>query len=164
MTAGPEDAARLRRSFALAQEARARGDGPYGAVLIAPDGATLLADAGHTAPTSGDTSQHAELNALREAAARHGGAALRGATLYASTEPCPMCATAAHLAGIGRVVFGIRASELARARGGGGPLPWQPVEIPAAEVAARGGGRMRVEGPCLEEEAAAPHAGLGTGA
>jgi tRNA(adenine34) deaminase len=158
----PEDAAALRQSFALARSARSRGDGPYGAVLLAADGATLLAEAGNTAPTSGDASQHAELNALRDAAARHGGAALKGATLYASTEPCPMCATAAHLAGVGRVVFGIRASELARARGGG-PLPWQPVEIPAAEVARRGGGRMMVEGPCLEEEAAAPHAGLGCG-
>jgi tRNA(adenine34) deaminase len=156
---GPEDAARLRRSFELALAARARGDGAYGAVLLGTDGATVLAEAGNTAPGSGDTSQHAELNALREAAARHGGAALRGATLYASTEPCPMCATAAHLAGIARLVFGLRASELARARGG--PLPWQPVEIPAAEVARRGGGRMVVEGPCLEEEAATPHAGLG---
>lgn len=154
----PEDAERLRRSFALAHEARARGDGPFGAVLLAADG-SALAEAGNTAPTTGDASAHAEMNALRDAAARHGGAALKGATLYASCEPCPMCATAAHLAGVARVVFGIRASELPSARGG--PLPWPPVEIPAAEVASRGGGRLAVEGPCLEDEAAAPHAGLG---
>lgn len=156
----PDDVARLRRAIALAGEARSRGDGAFGAVLLAADG-TLLAEARNTAPTSGDASQHAELNALRDAAARHGAAALKGGVLYASCEPCPMCATAAHLAGIGRVVFGIRASELARARGG--PLPWPPVEIPASEVAARGGGRMAVEGPCLEDEAATPHAGLGGG-
>ena len=99
------------------------------------------------------------MNALREAAKRRGGPALKGATLCASCEPCPMCATAAHLAGVSRVVFGFRASELPRARGG--PLPWPPVAIPAAEVASRGGGLMAVEGPCLEDEAAAPHAGLG---
>ena len=157
----PEDAARLRRSFALAQDARARGDGAYGAVLVAADGAPL-AEAGNTAPTTGDASAHAEMNALRDAAARHGAAALKGATIYASCEPCPMCATAAHLGGVSRVVFGIRASELPRARGGS--LPWPPVEIPAAEVARRGGGRMAVEGPCLEDEAALPHAGLGGGA
>ncbi len=156
----PEDEPRLRRSFVLAQEARTRGDGAYGAVLLDASGATL-AEAHNTAPTSGDASQHAELNALRGAAESHGGAALKGGTLYASCEPCPMCATAAHLAGIGRVVFGLRASELARARGDRGPLPWAPVEIPAAEVARRGGARMAVEGPCLEVEAAAPHAGLG---
>jgi tRNA(Arg) A34 adenosine deaminase TadA len=156
----PEDAARLRRAIALAHEARSLGDGAYGAVLLAADGA-LLAEARNTAPTGGDASAHAEMNALRNAAARRGGAALKGATLYASCEPCPICAAAAHLAGVGRVVFGIRASELPRARGG--PLPWPPVEIPAAEVASRGGGRMAVEGPCLEDEAAAPHAGLGGG-
>jgi tRNA(Arg) A34 adenosine deaminase TadA len=156
----PEDAGRLRRAIALAHEARARGDGAYGAVLLAADG-SALAEARNTAST-GDPSAHAEMNALRDAAARHGAAALKGATLYASTEPCPMCATAAHLGGVARVVFGIRASELPRARGG--PLPWPPVEIPASEVAARGGGRMAVEGPCLEDEAAAPHAGLGGGA
>ena len=93
-------------------------------MLLAADGA-LLAEAGNTAPTTGDPSGHAELNALRDAVARRGAAALKGATLYASTEPCPMCATAAHLGGIGRVVFGMRASELTRARGG--PLPWPPV-------------------------------------
>ena len=157
----PEDAAHLRRAIALAHEARTRGDGAYGAVLLAADGARLV-EAGNTAPASGDATAHAEMNALRDAAARSGGAALKGATLYASCEPCPMCATATHLAGVSRVVFGIRASELLRARGG--PLPWAPVEIPAAEVAARGGGRMAVEGPCLEGEAAAPHAGLGVGA
>ena len=156
MTPGEE--AHLRRSFALAHAARARGDGAYGAVLLAADGAPL-AEAGNTARSGGDPTAHAELNAIREAAARHGREALAGATLYASTEPCPMCATAAHMAGIGRIVFGLRAAGLPRARGG--PLPWQPVEIPASEVARRGGGRMEGEGPCLEDEAAAPHAGLG---
>ena len=156
----PEDARHLRRSFALAQEARARGDGAYGAVLLSADGRGVF-EARNTAPTTGDASAHAEMNALRDAAARHGAAALQGATLYASCEPCPMCAAAAHLGGVSRVVFGIRASELPRARGG--PLPWPPVDIPAAEVARRGGDRMVVEGPCLEDEAAAPHAGLGAG-
>ncbi len=156
----PEDARHLRRSFALAQEARARGDGAYGAVLLAAGGAGVF-EARTTAPATAEASAHAEMNALRDAVARGGAAALKGATLYASCEPCPMCAAAAHLAGVSRVVFGIRASELPRARGGA--LPWPPVEIPAAEVSARGGGRMAVEGPCLEDEAAAPHADLGGG-
>jgi len=97
--------------------------------------------------------------AIRAAAAQHGPGRLAGATLYASTEPCPMCAAAAYLAGIGRVVFGLRAGDLARARGG--LLNWQPLQLPAAEVAARGRRPMRVEGPFLEGEAAAPHRGLG---
>ncbi len=106
----PEDERHLRRSFDLAREARARGDGAFGAVLLAAGGAGGVFEARNTAPTTGDASAHAEMNALREAAKRRGGPALKGATLYASCEPCPMCATAAHLAGVSRVVFGIRAA------------------------------------------------------
>jgi tRNA(Arg) A34 adenosine deaminase TadA len=152
------DAAPMRRAIALAVEARTRGDGAFGAVLLAPDG-SALAEAGNAAITTDDPTAHAEMAAIRAAAARHGPASLAGATLYASTEPCPMCAAAAYLAGIGRVVFGLRAGDLARARGG--PLNWQPLQLPAAEVAARGRRPMRVEGPFLETEAAVPHRGLG---
>jgi tRNA(Arg) A34 adenosine deaminase TadA len=156
----PEDAAHLRRAFALAGEARARGDEAFGAVLLAADG-VLLAEAGNRVSTAGDPTAHAEMAAIRDAARAHGAERLAGATLYASTEPCAMCAAAAYVAGIGRVVFGLREADLPRARGG--LLPWLPVQLPAAEVAARGRRPMRVEGPFLEDEAALPHAGLGGG-
>jgi hypothetical protein len=60
---------------------------------------------------------------------------------------------------VGRVVSGLREADLPRARGG--PLPWLPVQFPAAEMAARGRRPMAAESPFLEDEAAAPHAGLG---
>jgi tRNA(Arg) A34 adenosine deaminase TadA len=156
----PEDAPPLRRAIALAGEARARGDGAFGAVLRGADGSPL-AEAGNRASTDRDPTAHAEMAAIRDAARAHGTERLAGATLYASTEPCAMCAAAAYVAGIGRVVFGLREADLPRARGG--PLPWLPVQLPAAEVAARGRRPMRVEGPFLEDEAALPHAGLGGG-
>ena len=150
-----EDTTRLRRAIALAQEARTRGDEPFGAVLLAADGAPL-AEAGNRVSTGGDPTAHAEMAAIRDAARAHGTGRLSGATLYSSTEPCAMCAAASYVAGIGRVVFGLREADLPRARSG--PLPWLPVQLP---VAARGRRRMAVEGPFLEDEAAAPHAGLG---
>jgi tRNA(Arg) A34 adenosine deaminase TadA len=153
-----EDTTRLRRAIALAQEARTRGDEPFGAVLLAADGAPL-AEAGNRVSTGGDPTAHAEMAAIRDAARAHGTGRLSGATLYSSTEPCAMCAAASYVAGIGRVVFGLREADLPRARGG--PPPWLPVQLPAAEVAARGRRRMAGEGPFLEDEAAAPHAGLG---
>lgn len=152
----PLDAPPLRRAIALAVQARATGQGAFGAVILGTDG-TTLAEAGNATASSGDPTAHAELEAIRAVAARHGAAALAGATLYASTEPCAMCAAAAYVAGVGRVVFGLWEADLPRARGG--PLPWQPVQLPAAEVAARGRRPMRVEGPFLEDEAALPHAG-----
>ena len=129
-------------------------------MLLAADG-VLLAEAGNRVSTAGDPTAHAEMAAIRDAAARARRGTPGGATLYASTEPCAMCAAAAYVAGIGRVVFGLREADLPRARGG--PLPWLPVQLPAAEVAARGRRPMRVEGPFLEDEAALPHAGLGGG-
>jgi tRNA(Arg) A34 adenosine deaminase TadA len=153
-----EDTTRLRRAIALRREARTRGDEPFGAVLLAADGAPL-AEAGNRVSTGGDPTAHAEMAAIRDAARAHGTGRLSGATLYSSTEPCAMCAAASYVAGIGRVVFGLREADLPRARGG--PLPWLPVQLPAAEVAARGRRRMAVEGPFLKDEAAAPHAGLG---
>lgn len=152
------DEAHLRRAIALAHEARAKGQAPFGAVVLAPSG-VVLAEAHNTVASTGDPTAHAELAAIREAGMRHGLEALAGATVYASTEPCPMCAAAAYNAGIGRIVFGLRAGDLPRARGG--LTPWLPLQLPAAEVAARGRRRMVVEGPFLEGEAAAPHAGLG---
>lgn len=151
----PLNVPHLRRAIALAAEARAAGQGAFGAAILHAD-STILAEAGNATASSGDPTAHAELLAIRTAAARHGAASLAGATLYASTEPCAMCAAAAYLAGLGRVVFGLREADLPRARGA--PLPWQPVQLPAAEVAARGRRPMLVEGPFLEDEAALPHA------
>ena len=154
----PEDAAHLRRAIALAREARARGDEAFGAVLLAVDGVPL-AETGNRVFTGNDPTAHAEIAAIRDAARAHGMERLSGATLYSSTEPCAMCAAASYVSGIGRVVFGLREADLPRARGGS--LPWLPVQLPAAEVAARGRRPMAVEGPFLEDEAAAPLAGLG---
>ncbi len=67
----PEDAAHLRRAFALAGEARARGDEAFGAVLLAADG-VLLTEAGNRVSTAGDPTAHAEMAAIRDAAAAHG--------------------------------------------------------------------------------------------
>ena len=74
---GQDDGAQLRRAIALAAEARARGDGAFGAVLLAADGA-LLAEAGNRVSTSGDPTAHAEM-AASDAAARTRGADRRDA-------------------------------------------------------------------------------------
>lgn len=155
--ANEQDLNQLRRAIALAQTARDNGQDPFGAVLLGADG-TLLAEARNTVQAEQDITAHAEVNALRAAGRAHGLEALAGATLYASTEPCAMCAGAAFAAGVGRVVFGLREADLPRARGG--PLPWVPVQLPCAEVAARGRRAMAVEGPLLAEQAALPHQGL----
>ncbi len=90
------------------QEARAaatRGEVPVGAVVTGPDGA-LLARAGNRTEADRDASAHAELLAMRKAAALLGGPRLQGCDLHVTLEPCPMCAAAASHFRIRRLVYG----------------------------------------------------------
>ena len=88
-----------------AREAAARGEVPVGAVVLAPDG-TVLSQAGNQVQALHDASAHAELLALRAAAARLCSPRLTGCTLVSSLEPCPMCAGAAVHFRIARLLFG----------------------------------------------------------
>src|SRR5580692_11532138 len=96
----------MRQALALAEEAQAAGEVPVGAVVVL-DGAVV--GTGRSAPIGqNDPTAHAEMVALREASARIGNYRLEGATLYATLEPCVMCAGALVAARVGRLVFGAR--------------------------------------------------------
>ena len=152
------DATMLRRAFALAGEARARGDRPFAAV-IADENGQVLAEAGSTqGKGGGGTLAHSEMNALH-AVLRAGlpRDVLRAATIYSSGEPCAMCSAAIFYTGIGRAVYGLSASAILHLRNAqphtaGLSLSCRAVLDSAAE-------RVDVIGPCLEEEGAKPHQG-----
>lgn len=102
----------MRMALAAAEEAYARGDWPVGAVLV-KDGVVL--GVGQNRQVSRrDVLVHAETDAIRTAQAQHGLAALAGGTLYATMEPCPMCAWAIKAAGLRRLVLGLRHATLRR--------------------------------------------------
>ena len=107
------DLPHLRQAIAESRVARRRGDMPYGAVLADAQGRFLLA-AQNTQVTTQDITGHAELNLLRDASRRFGAAALKGGTVYASGEPCAMCAGAIYWAGVARVVYGLSAAAMQR--------------------------------------------------
>lgn len=101
---GGDDLHWMRRALQLADRAAASGEVPVGAVLIRHDqelGAGWNAPLGRHDPTA-----HAEIMALRAAAAAAGNYRLPGSTLYATMEPCPMCAGAIVQARVARVVYG----------------------------------------------------------
>ncbi len=99
------DEAMVRAAIAAAQGADP-ADVPVGAVVFDADGREL-ARAANAREASGDPTAHAEVLALRQAAAVHGdGWRLEGATLAVTLEPCTMCAGALVLARVSRVVFG----------------------------------------------------------
>jgi tRNA(Arg) A34 adenosine deaminase TadA len=140
----------------MAQLARRQGDEPFGAVLVDASGA-LLDEAGNTKITERDPTGHAEINLVR-AAARHVDAdVLRGSTLYASTEPCAMCSAAIYWSGIGRLVFGLGSEAFLQMIGD--EPPHDVLALSSREVFARGTRPVQVDGPVLEAEAMAVHAG-----
>jgi tRNA(adenine34) deaminase len=95
----------MRAALDEARLARGPGDVPVGALVLDPTGVVI--GRGHNArEATGDPTAHAELVALRQAAAASGSWRLDGATLVVTLEPCTMCAGALVLARVRRVVFG----------------------------------------------------------
>ena len=101
----------MRLALEQARAAEATGDVPIGAIVVGPDGG-ILAVGRNEREAVGDPTAHAEVQAIREAAARlaHDGVGdgwrLEDCTLVVTLEPCAMCAGAIVLARIPRVVFG----------------------------------------------------------
>jgi tRNA(adenine34) deaminase len=96
----------MREALALAAEAQAAGEVPAGAVVVIGG---EIAGRGRNMPiAANDPTAHAEIVALREAAARTGNYRLPGATLYSTLEPCVMCAGALVAARVGTLVFAAR--------------------------------------------------------
>jgi len=98
------DCERMRAALRQAQKSADLGEVPVGAVLFSGD--SLLALAGNAPIVGSDPTAHAEILALRRAAALIGNYRLPGTTLYVTLEPCIMCAGAIIHARVARVVFG----------------------------------------------------------
>ena len=97
----------MQKAIEAAREAEALGEVPVGAVILDGDG-ELLAIASNRTITDSDPTAHAEILALRAAAAKVGNYRLTGSTVYTTIEPCVMCAGALVNARISRLVFGSR--------------------------------------------------------
>lgn len=154
-TTDDRDLALLRQAIAVSAAAAASGELPFGAVIAARDG-TILARATSTEISTGDWTCHAETNAVRDASPRIDRRTLAQATIYASAEPCAMCAGAIFYSGIRRIVYGFGETKLrqmlaTRAETTG-------LGFSCREVLAHAAAPMDIHGPCLEAEAAAVQA------
>ena len=147
----------LRRAIAVAEESRRAGNHPFGAILAGPDGAVLM-EAMNAFGVDGDATGHAERSLMTRASIAYGADFLAGCTMYASAEPCAMCAGAAYWAGIGRVVHGMSERALKALIG---PHPENlTLDLPCRAVFAAGQREVEVIGPLLEEESARVHEGF----
>jgi tRNA(Arg) A34 adenosine deaminase TadA len=149
----PDQATRaLRAANAVARRALDAGHHPFGAVLVAADGETVLMEQGNV-----DAVNHAEAVLARNAAARFDAATLWGCTLVTTVEPCAMCAGTQYWAHIGRLVYGMSERDLLGLTGNHAENP--TLDLPCREVFARGQKAMQVIGPVPEmhEEIVALH-------
>ena len=96
----------MREALRLARTAQAEGEVPVGAVVVI--GGEILGRGWNSPVGRHDPTAHAEILALRDAAERCRNYRLEGATLYATLEPCVMCAGALVAARVERLVFGAR--------------------------------------------------------
>lgn len=96
----------MRRAMALAQTAAEAGEAPIGAVVVDPVTREVVAEGFNEPIRLSDPTAHAEILAMRSAAAKLSNYRLSGLTLYVTLEPCAMCAGAISHARIGRVVYG----------------------------------------------------------
>ncbi|MCU1505129.1 MAG: cytidine deaminase [Microbacteriaceae bacterium] len=149
-----DDLRYLLASIDVAARARAKGNHPFGALLVTEDGVVLEGE--NTVITEKDPTGHAETNIVRIAGRELTEAQLAGSTMYASTEPCAMCAGATYWSGIGRLVFALAGTDLAAI------VPAdsadQTIKMPAREVLARGQRPVEVVGPVALQEARDVHA------
>ena len=139
MAFSADDERFLREAIAFARIAFSEQEVPVGAVVVR-DG-HLIGRGRNRREALADPTHHAEVEAIREAAQAVGSWRLEGATLYATVEPCPMCAGAAVNARIARIVFGC-ADPKAGYCGTLGNIPRDP----------RLNHRCAVEGGLLAEE------------
>ena len=142
----------LRRANAVARAAMDAGHHPFGALLVAPDGETVLLEQRNV-----DSVNHAEAVLAREAARQFAPALLWDCTLYTTVEPCAMCAGTQYWAHIGKLVYGMSERRLLELTGNHAENP--TLDLPCRDVFARGQKAMQVWGPVpeVEEEIAALH-------
>ena len=149
----PDQVARhLRRANDVARRAIALGRHPFGAILVAPDGETVLAEQGNV-----DTVNHAESVLARAAATNFTPEYLAQCTLVTTVEPCAMCAGTQYWANIGRLVYGMSERRLLELTGNHGENPI--MDLPCRTVLAAGQKAVDIIGPvpAVEAEIAALH-------
>jgi len=96
----------MRRALELARKAEAEGEVPIGALVVLDD--EVVGEGWNRPIAAHDPTAHAEIQAMRAAAARVGNYRLTGATLYVTLEPCDMCIGAMFHARIARAVYGAK--------------------------------------------------------
>lgn len=133
----------MRLALEEAKLSKQEGNKGYGAVVIL--GREILGKAHDTTVTAQDPSQHAEVNAIRQAVQAYRDSNLSGAILFSTCEPCPMCSSLAVWANLTTIVYGVSMEETAQ-------LGKARIGVSANEIVARSPVMIEVFGGILRDE------------
>lgn len=139
----------IREAIELAREAVSHGNTPFGSLLVVDD--VVVKQSKNTTMTENDITAHPELKLARWAARELDPEDLANCTMYTSTEPCEMCATAVYYARLNRVVYSVSGESLTGVQGE------EESGISCRDVIRRKGGTTEVDGPVLETEGIRVH-------
>lgn len=131
---------------------RAEGDYAIGAVIV--KGNKVLVASGNRIKLDNDPTHHAEVVAIRKAVKLLQKRFLEGCVLYATHEPCPMCASAVVWARMKGIVFGSTLQDMIeyRERAGNRSFSWRTIDVTALEIIQKGSPKVEVYGEFLREE------------
>ncbi len=120
-----------------------KADFPYGAVIVKDN--EIISRAGTAKKESLDPTAHAEITVIREACNKLKTTNLRGAILYSTCEPCPMCFTAAWWANISEIIFGMDLEDSSRLMG-------KELEVKSEFLNKAGGNKIKMTKNYMREE------------
>ncbi|GAB7089301.1 nucleoside deaminase [Marinifilum fragile] len=144
----------IRIAIEMAKESKKKGNLPFGCILVNKDGEVVLKGE-NTINTDNDCLAHAEINLIRKASKIYNYSYLNSCSIYTSDEPCPMCTSAIYWSGIGKLVYGLSKKRYYEIVGRDNPN-WV-FEMPTRELLEKGGRKLEVIGPLLEEEVSILH-------
>jgi tRNA(Arg) A34 adenosine deaminase TadA len=127
----------------LALSEAKKGDSPYGAVIVKDN--EVVAKGYNTVRRDSDPSAHAEMNAIRSLTTKIQNPSLEGYTIYATGEPCPMCATACVWTGLAEIIIGASIEDLIL-------VNQSQVRISCEEIIAKSFKNIKVTKGLLREE------------
>lgn len=134
----------MMEAIKICEKGIEKGQTPFGAVIIDKNG-KIIARAHNEVWKRTDITAHAEIVAIRKANKKLKSIKLKGCTIYSTTEPCPMCFSAIHWAGIDRIVYGASIEDAKK-------VGFRELTISNKKMKRLGGATVRITGGVLREE------------
>jgi len=134
----------MKEAIKICEQGIKKCQTPFGAVIVDKEGRIIAKGCNHVWKNT-DITAHGEIVAIRKANKKMKKVKLKGCTIYSTTEPCPMCFSAIHWAGIDRIVYGASISDVKK-------LGFKELTISNKEMKRKGKSKVKITGGVLAKE------------